>query len=85
MLPYAPDAQTRLARGLPACVPDCLGLDATSFNGVVQSGEFSIGPLRYKNGPLRPGIYHLQIWLDLTATSTPGLPMVQEVDVPVHD
>lgn len=82
--PYAPDVEARLARGLPACVPDCLGPVAPDFNGIVRGGRFSIGPLRYKGGPLRPGTYHLQVWLNLIDTPDPGVWLVHEADVVVQ-
>ncbi len=82
--PYAPDVEARLARGLPACVPDCLGPVAPDFNGIVRGGRFSIGPFRYKDGPLRPGVYRLQVWLNLLDTPDPGVRLVYETDVPVR-
>jgi hypothetical protein len=79
--PNAPDVEARLARGLPACVPDCLGPVAPDFTGIVRGGRFSIGPFRYKDGPLRPGVYRLQVWLNQLDTADPGVRLVYETDV----
>jgi len=49
----------------------------------VRGGRFSIGPFGYKGGPLRPGVYHLQVWLNQLDTADPGVRLVYETDVSI--
>ena len=58
--PKRPDANSRVAIGLPACDPNCLPIEPKG-EVIVRNGEFTIGPITDAGSDLRPGVYILQI------------------------
>src|SRR5580704_8612897 len=66
--PWLPDAQQRIARGLPACGSDCIPAETGADHLVgatveVQNGGFTAGPFSFKGQPIPPGIYSVEIKL----------------------
>ena len=75
--PWLPDAQQRIARGLPACGSDCVPAEtgANHLLGAtvgVQNGGFTAGPFSFKGQPIPPGLYPIEIKLSFDLkTATP--------------
>ena len=75
--PLLPDAQQRIAQGLPACGSDCIPAEtgANHLLGAtvgVQNGGFTAGPFSFKGQPIPPGLYPIEIKLSFDLkTATP--------------
>jgi hypothetical protein len=76
--PWLPDAQQRIARGLPACGSDCIPAETGADHllratVVVQNGGFTAGPFSFKGQPIPPGTYPVEIKLSFDLkTATPA-------------
>ena len=66
--PREPNAAQRLAAGIPACSPNCLGAEGQT---TVDGGEFEVGPFGPPETGLNPGTYLLEI-TSPTADSQPS-------------
>ena len=66
--PWLPDAQARMARGLPACGDRC---DIPNVPGgtlgarvMIKNGAFETGPFSFGSAPLGPGVYPIKVTLE---------------------
>ena len=64
--PWLPDAQSRLARGLPACRPDCTPVLTTA---TVKERKFESSPISFSNEKLESGEYTAEFYTSASIRS----------------
>jgi hypothetical protein len=85
--PLLPDAQQRMARGLPGCGEDCV--PATGPNHlfgvetVAIGGRFTAGPFSFGGEPFRPNVYPVEIY-EFVNMSEASLAEAKAATTPVY-